>query len=139
MAYTPPPTVPKDDRPLGSLLGDLMGDLAELVSKEIQLAKAELAEKASQAATGAASLAVGGLVAFAGLLVLLDAAVYGVAALLGDAPLWASALIVGVVVLGVGMVLLMRGRSNLRAENLTPRRTVESLRQDAEMIKEQVQ
>ncbi len=139
MAYTPPPPVPKDDRPLGSLLGDLMSDLAELVSKEIQLAKAELAEKASQAASGAVSLAIGGLVAFAGLLVLLDAAVYGVAALLGDAPLWASALIVGVVVLGVGMALLLRGRSNLKAESLTPRRTVESLRQDAEMIKEQVQ
>lgn len=139
MAYTPPPPVQKEDRPLGSLLGDLMGDLAELVSKEIQLAKAEIAEKVSQATTGAASLAVGGLVAFAGLLVLLDAAVYGVAALLDGAPLWVSALIVGVLVLGVGMALLLRGRSNLKAENLTPRRTVESLRQDAEMIKEQVQ
>jgi hypothetical protein len=139
MAYTPPPPVPKEDRPLGSLLGDLMGDLAELVSKEIQLAKAELAEKVSLATAGAASLAIGGLVAFAGLLVLLDAAVYGLTALFEGLPLWASALIVGVVVIGVGMVLLLKGRSNLRAENLAPRRTVESLRQDAEMIKEQVQ
>jgi drug/metabolite transporter (DMT)-like permease len=139
MTYTPPPLAPKEDRPLGSLLGDLMADLTELVSKEIQLAKAELSEKVSQATAGVTSLAVGGLVAFAGLLVLLDAAVYGVAALLGDAPLWAAALIVGVVVLGIGMVLLLKGRSNLSAENLAPKRTVEAMRQNAETIREQVQ
>jgi drug/metabolite transporter (DMT)-like permease len=139
MTYTPPPLAPKEDRPLGSLLGDLMADLTELVSKEIQLAKAELSEKVSQATAGVTSLAVGGLVAFAGLLVLLDAAVYGVAALLGDAPLWAAALIVGVVVLGIGMVLLLKGRSNLSAESLAPKRTVEAMRQNAETIREQVQ
>jgi drug/metabolite transporter (DMT)-like permease len=139
MTYTPPPLAPKEDRPLGSLLGDLMADVTELVSKEIQLAKAELSEKVSQATAGVTSLAVGGLVAFAGLLVLLDAAVYGVAALLGDAPLWAAALIVGVVVLGIGMVLLLKGRSNLSAENLAPKRTVEAMRQNAETIREQVQ
>ncbi len=139
MTYTPPPLAPKEDRPLGSLLGDLMADLTELVSKEIQLAKAELSEKVSQATAGVTSLAVGGLVAFAGLLVLLDAAVYGVAALLGDAPLWAAALIVGVVVLGIGMVLLLKGRSNLSAENLAPKRTVEAMRQNVETIREQVQ
>jgi hypothetical protein len=139
MTYIPPPPVPKEDRPLGSLIGDLMSDLAELVSKEIQLAKAEASEKFSQATAGAASLAIGGLVAFAGLLVLLDAAVYGLAALFEGLPFWASALIVGVVVLGVGMALLLKGRSNLKAENLAPRRTAASLRQDAEMIKEQVQ
>jgi hypothetical protein len=139
MTYTPPPLAPKEDRPLGSLLGDLMADLTELVSKEIQLAKAELSEKVSQATAGVTSLAIGGLVAFAGLLVLLDAAVYGVAALLGDAPLWAAALIVGVVVLGIGMVLLLKGRSNLSAENLAPKRTVEAMRQNVETIREQVQ
>ena len=139
MTYTPPPLAPKEDRPLGSLLGDLMADVTELVSKEIQLAKAELSEKVSQATAGVTSLAIGGLVAFAGLLVLLDAAVYGVAALLGDAPLWAAALIVGVVVLGIGMVLLLKGRSNLSAENLAPKRTVEAMRQNAETIREQVQ
>lgn len=138
MAYTSPPPAPKEDRPLGSLVGDLMGDLTELVRKEIQLAKAELAEKASQVTSGAASLAIGGLVAFAGLLVLLDAAAYGLSALVEDLPLWASCLIVGVVVLGLGVALLLRGRSHLKAENLAPRRTVDSLRQDAEMIKEQV-
>lgn len=139
MAYTSPPPTPKEDRPLGSLVGDLMSDLAELVSKEIQLAKAELAEKVSQATTGAASLAVGGLVAFAGFLVLLHAAAYGLSALVEDLPLWASSLIVGAVVLGLGVALLLRGRSHLKAGNLTPHRTVDSLRQDAKMIREQVQ
>lgn len=142
MVHTPIPPIPpapKEDRPLGSLLSDLMGDLAELVSKEIQLAKAEASEKVSQLGHGVAALAAGALVAFAGLLVLLDAAVYGLAAALEDAPLWLSPLIVGVVVLGVGVALLLRGRSSVRPDNLAPKRTVESLRQDAELIREQMQ
>lgn len=137
VAPTPPPE--RADRPLGELLGQLMSDLAQLVQKEIQLAKAEASEKFSQVTGGAASLAIGGLVAFAGLLALLDAAIYGLADLLGDdAPLWLSALIVGLIVGGIGMVLLLRGRSHLKPENLSPRRTTESLRQDVELIKDHV-
>lgn len=137
MAHTPPSTA-KEDRPLGALLSDLMSDLAELVSKEIQLAKAEASEKFSLAISGVVSLAVGGLVAFAGMLVLLDAAVYALALAFEGAPLWVSPLIVGALVLAIGLVLLLRGRASLKSENLAPRRTVESIRQDAEMIREQV-
>lgn len=138
MVAPPTPPEPRADKPIGELLGQLMSDLAQLVQKEIQLAKAEASEKFSQVTGGAVSLGVGGLIAFAGLLVVLDAAVYGLAELMGDAPLWLSALIVGVVVLGVGMVLLQRGRSNLKPENLSPRRSTESLRQDVELIKDHV-
>lgn len=135
---TSPPPLDKANRPIGLLVGDLMSDAAELVRKEIQLAKAELAEKASLLGSGAASLAIGALVTFAGLLVLLDAAVYGLADLLGDAPAWLSPLIVGVVVLGVGMALLLKGRADLKPENLAPRRSLESMRRNAEMVKEQL-
>jgi uncharacterized protein (DUF2062 family) len=81
---------------------------------------------------------VGGLVAFAGLLELLDAAVYALAAAFEQWPPWLPSLLVGLVVAGAGLALLMRGKNRLRPRNLAPRRTVESLRQNAELIKEQV-
>jgi len=139
MSFEAPSSPAKDDRPLAGLLADLMSDLAELVQKEIQLARAELSEKLGQAGAGVVIVATGGLVAFAGLLVLLDAAVLGLAEALRQSPPWLPSLLVGVATLAIGAALLLHGKSKLKPENFTPRRMVESLRQDAEMIKEQVQ
>jgi hypothetical protein len=50
-----------------------------------------------------------------------------------------STLIVGVVTLIVGLILLQSGRSGLSNLNVVPEKTVESIKEDAEWIKEQVQ
>jgi len=42
------------------------------------------------------------------------------------------------VVVLIGVVLLMRGRAMLQAETLAPQRTVQSLKADTAMVKEQV-
>lgn len=125
----------KDERSLASLFKELTGEMSVLVRKEVELAKVETTEKVTQAGAGLASLAVGGAVAFAGFLVLLAALVLGLGQVMA---LWLAALIVGVVVLGIGFMLLQKGRDNLKAQNLTPRRTVESLRRDKQFAKEQM-
>jgi hypothetical protein len=51
---------------------------------------------------------------------------------------WTAALVVGAVVILIGVILLMRGRSMLQSTSLAPQRTVESLRADTAMVKEQV-
>jgi len=38
----------------------------------------------------------------------------------------------------IGTIVLMIGKSSLKPENLSPRRTTESLRRDTQMVKEQV-
>lgn len=127
----------KDQRTLPMLIGDLMRDAVVLVRQEIQLAKAEAAEKVSVIGSAIAAMAVGGLVLFAGFLVLLDAAVYFIAEqFAGTVPLWLSALLVGAGVTIIGLVLVLKARAALTAENLTPERTVRSLAQDADMLKE---
>lgn len=127
----------KDQRTLPMLIGDLMRDAVVLVRQEIQLAKAEAAEKVSVIGSAIAAMAVGGLVLFAGFLVLLDAAVYFIAEqFAGTVPLWLSALLVGTGVTIIGLVLVLKARAALTAENLTPERTVRSLAQDADMLKE---
>ena len=125
----------KDERSLGELFGDLARDMGTLVSQEVTLAKTEMTAKATRVGKDIGFLAVGGMVAYAGLLAIIAGVI-----LLLDAvvPLWASALIVGLVVAVIGYVLVQRGLSALKQEDLTPRQTIESLKEDTQWAKEQV-
>jgi hypothetical protein len=124
-----------DDRSLKDLIGDLTNSVSTLFRKEIELARAETSEKVNQAAVAAGSIAAGGILALAALIVLLQALVIALTEL-GLAPAL-SALIVGGVVAGVAFALIYKGTNNLKAGSLAPNRTVDSLRRDAEMVKEQ--
>jgi xanthine/uracil permease len=129
----------RDDRSIGTLVSELSQETTTLLQQEIALAKTEMSEKVSQVSTALVSLALGGLVLFAGLLVLLDALVYGLSELLPpDLTPWLPALIVGVVVAIIGAVLLQKGRRNLQTSSLMPQRTATSLQRDTHMVKEQV-
>ena len=125
-----------DERSLGELFGDLARDMGTLVSQELALARTELTEKASQVGKDIAMLAVGGLVAYAGLLAIVAALIV----LIADrgVPLWVSALVVGLVVAGIGYLLVQRGISALRRQDFTPRQTIQSLKEDTQWVKEQV-
>lgn len=116
-----------------SLFSNLTDEVRTLVRNEIQLAQAEMAAKATQAAKGAASIAIAGAVMFCGLLVLLAAAVFGLSTVM---PAWLAALIVGVVVLIIGAIMVQAGRKKLQKLNLTPDRTVASFRNDKEFTKQ---
>jgi hypothetical protein len=126
-----------DGRSLAGLFSDLWRETTTLVHDEAELAKADMSEKVSLAVSGARSMAVGGAIAFAGFLVLLLAAVNALAQVLPpENAQWLSPLIVGAVVLVIGFIALSSGRRHLQAENLTPQRTLDSLRRDREVAKE---
>src|SRR5215210_339222 len=111
----------RDDRSLGELFSELAQETTTLVRQEVTLAKAEVSQKASRAGRHVGVLATGGAVAYAGLLAIL----VGVIVLLDDVmPLWLSALLVGLVVVGVGYFLVRRGLDALKREDLTPRQTM---------------
>ncbi len=125
----------KDDRSLGELFSELAQDTTTLVRKEVQLAKTEMSQKASRVGKDVGFLAVGGAVAYAGLLAVLA----GVIVLLGQViPMWLSALLVGLVVAGVGYFLVRRGLDALKREDLAPRQTIETLKEDQQWAKDQM-
>jgi hypothetical protein len=126
----------RDERSLGDLFSDLSRETTTLVRQEVQLAKAELTQSATEAARGIGMLVAGGAVAYAGLLFLLLAIVFGLIEAGWDA--WLSALVVGLVVVAVGAILVLRARESLKPANLAPRRTVETLKEDQEWAKEQI-
>jgi xanthine/uracil permease len=126
----------RDERSLGDLFSDLSRETTTLVRQEVQLAKAELTQSATEAARGIGMLVAGGAVAYAGLLFLLLAIVFGLIEAGWDP--WLSALVVGLVVVVIGAVLVLRARESLKPANLAPRRTVETLKEDQEWAKEQI-
>lgn len=120
---------------LGQLLNELTGDMSTLVRQELELAKAETMQKVSQATRSIIMMVAGGLLAYAGLIAIVIAAAIALGSLM---PYWLSSLIVGLVVVAVGAMLIMSGRSSLANLSLVPENTVETLKQDARWAKEQI-
>lgn len=120
---------------IGSLFTDLTDDMGRLVRQEIELVRIETMQKVSTAMRSVAMMVAGGLVVYAGFIVVLIA----VAILLGQLmPYWASSLLVGAVVLLVGAILLNSGRNSLTNLTVVPEKAVESIKDDARWAKEQV-
>ena len=118
-----------DNRSLNDLLVELSRETSQLIKKELELATTEMTAKARYAGGQVGVAAVGGALAHAGLLMFLAALVLGLSQL-GVTP-WLSALIVSALTLGTGYMLANRGLAGLRTTNITPTRTVESLKEDA--------
>lgn len=124
-----------ENRSIADLIGDLSGNVSTLMRKEIQLARAETSEKASQVMVAVGSILAGAVLALAALIVLLQALV--IALTNAGIPAGWSALIVGVIVAGIAYALAQKGANDLKAGNLVPERTISTLKQDAETLKEQ--
>jgi hypothetical protein len=118
-----------DDRSLGDLFAELSRETGVLIRKEMELATTEMSAKLKTAGGQAGTVAAGGALAHAGLLVLLAAIVLGLAEL--GVPAWLSALIVAVAVLAVGYVMANRGIASMRATSFVPHHTLDSLKETA--------
>ena len=118
------------------LLRRLVDEFSVLFRKEIALAKAEAVQSFSHLKAAAINIASGGAVLFAGLLVLLAAAVLGLSHVVAD---WLAALIVGGIVSIVGFVMINSGKHKFDPSSLKPERTQRALQQDKEMVERRMQ
>lgn len=121
---------------LTALLQDLRNETSTLLRQEVSLAKAELSEKATRLTSNAVQLAIGGFVAYAGLIVLL----FGFGDLLAslfinlgmdaDLAAWLAPSLVGLIVALIGVMMLAKAKKALSADKLVPEQTIESLREN---------
>ena len=124
------------DVPTGELVRKLSTQLSELVRRELELARTELAAKGKRAGAGAGLAGAGGVVALFGAGALVAAAVAGLATAM---PVWLAALIVGVVLLVVAGVLALAGRSRLRkAAPPVPEQAVRGVQDDVSTLRNAV-
>jgi hypothetical protein len=121
------------DRPIGELLRQLSQETTTLVRQELDLAKAEMAQKGKRAGLGAGMFGSAGASALLGLGALSAAAIAGLDSAM---PLWLAALIVALIWLAAAGVLAMTGKSKVQqATPPVPEQTQESVKEDVEWAK----
>jgi uncharacterized membrane protein YqjE len=129
------PILENRERSVGELLSELANEMARLLHHEVELAKTELSEKAGKAGRNAASLAVGGAIAYAALLAFLAALILLLANFM---PWWTSALAVSVVFGIIGAVMVSKALERLKQLDPAPRQTLETLKEDVAWAKQQM-
>jgi len=123
------------DLPVGELLRRLSDEATTLVRKEIELAKAEMAEKGRKAGAGAGMF---GGAAATGLMALGALTACLILALNHAVSDWLAALIVGLVFAGVAAVLALQGKHKTdEVGSPVPEQAVESVKEDVQWAKTQ--
>ena len=122
---------PTTDPSLGDLVATATRDLSSLVRQEIELAKVEIKRDVVAAGKGAGGLGAAGFAAVLGVVFLGVAAAYALGRVV---PLGVGFLLVGVGYLLVAGLAALLGVKSLKRIG-PPRRTVESLKDDAAWAK----
>lgn len=120
------------ERSIGAVLGDIAGNVREMVRAEIRLAKAEAGEQIRKATRGAILLVAGGGIA---LLALAFVALAGMYLLATVVALWIAAVIVAAAAAVIAGVLIGVGMKQMQAVTLTMPKTVETIKEDMQWAK----
>lgn len=121
------------DQPIGELLKQLANETTTLVRQELELAKAEMREKAEKAGPGFGMWGAAGVTA---LLALGSLTAFLILALDGAMPNWLAALIVGLVYAAIAGVLYLRGKQRVEeAGTPVPEKTIETVKEDVQWAK----
>lgn len=122
-------------RSLRDIVGDVAQDAQLLVRGELALARVELDRKLERAIIALVWVFGGMFVGFAGLIVLLMAAVYALTYVI---PAWAAALVIGILIVAIGAGLGWTGIKMLSLSKLMPERLTRNVGQDARLVKEHI-
>jgi Putative Actinobacterial Holin-X, holin superfamily III len=121
-----------EETSVGDIIGNISNDLSQLFRQEIELAKAELRQEATKTGKAAGMLGGAGFAGYLAVVLLSFAAVFGLANIM-DAG-WA-ALIIAAVWGIIGAVLYANGRKKLKTVDPVPHQTVDTLKEDAQWLK----
>jgi hypothetical protein len=114
-------------------LQDILRNLQEMVRSEIRLAKVEIRDELRRALSSSLWIAVGTVGAVSAWLFLLWTLAYALATRM---PMWTATLIVSVVMAAAAAVLLTGGIRRAKRIQPIPERTVESVKENLEWMKQ---
>ena len=117
---------------IGDLIGNISNDLSTLFRQEVELAKAEVKQEASKAGKAAGMLGAAGFAGYLTVVLLSFALVFALGNVM---DLGWAALIVAVIWGIIGAVLYANGRKKLKTVDPVPHRTVDTIKEDAEWLK----
>jgi predicted butyrate kinase (DUF1464 family) len=117
---------------VGTIVSELASDMSTLIRKEIELAKVEVKAEAVKAGKAGGAFGGAGFAGWMAVLFLSWALTYLLDELM---PRGLAVLIVGVLWLVGAIALALYGRARVRALNPVPERTVETVKEDVEWLK----
>jgi hypothetical protein len=121
------------DASVGELMTQLSSQTSRLVRDEMKLAQKELQATVKHAGLGIGLFSAAGLLAVAAFGCLITAAVTALALVL---PVWASALIVAVVLLAGAAIAGLVGKKEVQQASPKPEQTVENIKKDIHQVKD---
>jgi uncharacterized membrane protein YqjE len=117
----------------GELIGELAGQLVGLARDEVSLARRELEQKLKAVQSAAAVVAIGAIIALIATLSVCAAVIIALAEYVGP---WQSALIVGLILGMAAGVTILIGVRRFKRTSLRPEKTIETLEENREWLKE---
>jgi uncharacterized membrane protein YqjE len=126
-------TSKNDLRTISTLVGDALSQFAKLFQNEVDLAKAELGEKAQKVGAALGFIAGGAVLVIPGLVMALFALSAALIAAGWSQPV--SYLLSAILAFVIAGVLFGIGMNRLNARNLTPRETMRQLEKDKNTVK----
>jgi hypothetical protein len=122
-----------EDKPLKELLRELSVDSSTLVRQESELFRREMEGRIDRVQRELTMLGAGGMIALIGALALTAALILLLSLAM---PAWVAALLVGAAFVIAGALALMNGRKRLKEEELAPRQSIRSVKQDLRTMRE---
>ena len=123
-----------NNRSIVDVLQDILANLQGLIRSEVKLAKTEIKEEARKASRAAVVMAAGGVAALYAVWLLLLTIFFALAIAI---PLWASALVLFVVTGILAAILLAAGKKRFQTVQPKPEKTIETVKENVEWMKQQ--
>lgn len=120
----------------GAMMADVLAGISRLVQGELALARAEAAERLNSARQAAIQVAIAVVLGITAINVLATAAIAGLVAL-GLAPVWASTLVGGILLL-LALGFSQHAARLLRDAGSRPKRSSASIKRDVETLQTMV-
>ena len=122
-----------EERSVSDVFQEILRNLQEMVRSEIRLAKVEIRGEVKQAVSSGVWIAAGGVAATSAWIFLLWTLAYALATRMS---MWAATLLVAVVMAAGAAALIMSGIRRAKRIRPIPERTVESVKENLEWMKQ---
>ena len=122
------------DRSFTDVLQDIIRDVQEIIRSEVRLAKTEITSEVGKAKSAGILIGGGAVAGLFAVLFLLLGVMYALSLIM---PQWAAAGIVAVVTGIAAAITLMAGIKAFKQVHTKPERTVETVRENVEWVKQQ--
>jgi len=123
-----------EERSVTQILQDIFTNVQEIIRSEMRLARTEIGEETNKALRAVAVLGAGLILGMYAVGFLLLSAAYALAAVLPD---WLGPLIVGLIVAAIATALIVIGRGRIKTVSPVPQKTISSVKEDAQWVKDQ--